>query len=218
MTGEESAKPLIIKIKKKKNLYEVELEDGTIHYVTDEANYCLNLTVGDPWPDDERAMELLRKDLQKRGRWEALRIASGSIKTEHQIREKMKDRFEPSVVEDSLIFLKEYGYLNDGKVAEFVQEKELRKKKSRRAIDYKLKERGIGESVREEMLDRISEEDEFENALQIGRNKLSSLKNKTWEEKERKLFYTLQYRGFSSRTIRQVRDRCRQEEEETLED
>lgn len=107
--------------------------------------------------------------------------------------------------------LKTYHYLDDVKLAEsFVKDKKKFSKKGSRYIAQALKMKGIDNStITHTLQEHYSEEEEIENAIQIGLKKVETYRRKsldTYMLKSKMYAYLLQ-KGFQSSIITKVLER-----------
>ena len=87
---------------------------------------------------------------------EALNYISYKMRTKLEIEQKLKEKYPFEVIEEVLEYLMGNGYINDEVYAEkFIFEKKKLGKLSRKALFYKLLEKGISKEIIEEKLDRV---------------------------------------------------------------
>ena len=78
-----------------------------------------------------------------------------SSKTENEMRKKLEEQgFSDEAVEDAILFLKRYRYLDDEAYASRYLERN-RKKKSVRQMKYELRQKGIADKIIEAVLEEI---------------------------------------------------------------
>ena len=116
----------------------------------------------------------------------ALRYVSMQVKTEGQVAEYLKKKsFEKETIENTIEYLREYNYLNDGEYCKAYFREACRKGKGRRRIEQELLNKKVSkQTIRESLEAFISDEnpdyDEFikevgtekDRALQVGRKML----------------------------------------------
>ena len=123
-----------------------------------------------------------------------LNFLSKSAKTKHEIIQKLLQKgFERNIIELAVKKLEEYHYINDELYAmNFVKSYTG---KSKRELQYKMKNKGIADEIINKVLVQIPEDHDFENAISYS-NKY--LKAKAFNEKTKNnLFAALVRRGFS---------------------
>ena len=135
----------------------------------------------------------------------ALSLLEYRDRTEAEVRRKLKEReYDPEAVEETIVFLKEYHYLDDQEYArKYVRTAGCGK--SIRQLRQSLQNKGISR----EILDLCFEEetvDEEEAVLRFLKKKGYSAGDEEDPEKSRKLAAALGRRGFSFETIRRVMD------------
>ena len=82
---------------------------------------------------------------------EALNILSYAMRTEKQVRDKLKEKgFYEEDIEETVSYLKEYSYLDDLKYAVMYIRYAGQKGHGRRRIETELAKRGIGKSLMED--------------------------------------------------------------------
>lgn len=100
--------------------------------------------------------------------------------------------------------LKKKGFLNDHEFATWwVDQRQTFRNKSKRAITYELRQKGIDAKIISEALSQI---DDTETARRIAQKKIRSMRNKSWVQARWKLGEFLKRHGFLWETIRAVVD------------
>lgn len=147
--------------------------------------------------------------LRLRARERALYLLTDQMKSERRIRERLlkSGRYTPEIVEDALRFLKEYGYLDDRRMAEQLIEN-YRGRKSLREIEQKLYQRGIAKTVIQTVMKsyqeaEAAEEAEKEALLHLIHKKISVPSELDREQKQR-LIRSLVRKGYSYSLIREL--------------
>ena len=142
----------------------------------------------------------------------ALALLEFRDRTERELRQKLKEReYNPEEIEETVLFLKEYRYLDDEAYAgRYIRS--CASRKSRRQIRADLECKGVNRDI----IDFTLQEEEVDEESQI--RKL--LLKKGYEPGKRmeladyrRLMGALGRRGFSSEAIRRVTDRMSEEAE-----
>lgn len=93
--------------------------------------------------------------------------------------------------------LEEYGYINDREFALlFVQSNA---KQSKQMLRNKLLAKGVSSEIVDDVLLKLSDDDELENAIKLAEK---YLKNKNFEENRNKLYAFLARKGFSNSVVK----------------
>ena len=131
----------------------------------------------------------------------ALSLLEYRDRTEAEVRRKLKEReYDPEAVEETIVFLKEYHYLDDQEYAR----KYVRTAGAGKSI-RQLRQSLLSKGISREILDLCFEEETVDEEEAVRR----FLKKKGYTagedpEKTRKLAAALGRRGFSFETIRRV--------------
>jgi regulatory protein len=134
---------------------------------------------------------------------------------QHSVKE-LKDKlwnkdYDKKLIDEVIMKLIESNYLDDKEFANVFAEEKLKTKKwSERRLKSELIKKGIKSNLISEVLNsKISNSENFENALAVGKKKYESLKNRNLEPKElkNKLSTFLLSRGFDYETIKEVNEK-----------
>lgn len=134
----------------------------------------------------------------------ALRYLGYKMRTRAEVRRKLEEgEFAPETVERVMDFLERYGYCDDLAYARaFVKERQRLRPKGAYALKMELRQRGVAETVIEEVLTR-TEINETSDALRWLEKKTKG--RLPQEEKERQRLYGfLQRKGYSWDVIREA--------------
>ena len=137
----------------------------------------------------------------------ALALLEFRDRTERELRQKLKEReYSAGEIEETVLFLKEYRYLDDEAYAgRYIRACAARK--SRRQIRADLERKGVSREV----IDLQDEDSQIRKLLQ----KKGYEPGKRLEATEyRRIMGTLGRRGFSGEAIRRVMESMREEQEE----
>lgn len=145
----------------------------------------------------------------------ALALLEFRDRTERELRQKLKEReYSAEEIDETVLFLKEYRYLDDEAYAgRYIRSCAARK--SRRQIRADLERKGVSR----EIIDLQLQEEEVDEAGQIQKllEKKGYEPGKRMEPAEyRRLMGALGRRGFSGEAIRRVMESIREEYEELL--
>ena len=134
----------------------------------------------------------------------SLKLISLYPRSEKEIRNKLVDKnFEEEVINQVVLELKETEYIDDKKYAQLFIESQLKKRPcGRRICRIKLAEKGINESIVEEMLEPVyPQEKEIEYARDVANKKLAILSKPTKKKTGQALARFLEARGFSGDVV-----------------
>lgn len=153
----------------------------------------------------EETLETIRKEvLVKRARLRAMHLLSDMDRTEHALREKLKEGMYPDdVTEDAIEYVRSFGYLNDARYAEnFVLSRSG--SKSRKEIRALLLGKGLSKEQIELAMESCTDEQSEEEAV------IRLLKKKRFDPGEKdkaklaKIYGYLGRKGFGYDTIRRA--------------
>ena len=124
-------------------------------------------------------------------------------RSEKEIIDKLKRKgFSEDIIENTLIYLKEYNLINDLEFSKsFVNDKINLNKFGPERIKYELYRKGISQEIIEKVL---AEDEEYDRALELAKKKLPSYKNDDKNAKYRKLGGFLQRKGYSYECISKI--------------
>ncbi|SDC88669.1 regulatory protein [Paenibacillus sp. UNCCL117] len=149
---------------------------------------------------------ILIEEERHRGYSSALRLLSSRLRSEYEIRERLKRKeFEAEVIDHVAARLKNEGYLNDEMFAEMLtKQRSESHKKGRHWIKQELQQKGIPKEHITNALEQVDEAVEVEAAYQLA----SKRYRKDWEEDRlkarRKIAGFLQRRGYSGNVVSKV--------------
>lgn len=141
----------------------------------------------------------------------ALSILERSDRTEKEMRQKLKEReYTPEEIDETILFLKEYRYIDDAEYADrYIRVYSSRK--SARQIFCSLERKGIAKDLIESALsEHPAEEEEQVRRFLLKKGYEPGVRMEP--DQYRKLTASLCRRGFSYETIRRVTDRMREED------
>lgn len=132
----------------------------------------------------------------------AFRFLSYRPRSEKEMKEKLAEKYDETTVKKALKKLASYGYVNDAEFARMWVESR-KTGRGKRALSYELARKGVAKDVIEEALSNLSDDSEFESALELVK-KRSKYQNLDKNEKYRKIAPFLARRGYSYDIIKKV--------------
>ena len=148
----------------------------------------------------------------------ALRSLARSMRSEKEIREKLKNKkFHTEIIEEVILELRERDFLNDERFAKtFVADTSQRKNVGTRLLQQQLFRKGIAKQFIEESLKDVPVEQEMELALALAKKKKSQLNGSSKKleqiQKKKRIGDLLLRRGFSSSITLKVLKQVLEEE------
>lgn len=120
---------------------------------------------------EERKNQLMSQEEEQRASLDSLRLLHSRLRTEKEIREKLRDREYGSAVVDRVVHsLRERGMLDDTRFAEaFIHDRQLRAAAGPRLLRQEMRRRGVPLPVIDCLLARFSPEEQLERALRTAR-------------------------------------------------
>ncbi|OOM79848.1 recombination regulator RecX [Clostridium sp. BL-8] len=156
--------------------------------------------------DAEKVKSIAKSENYIKCKESALRIIERNLKTEKEVREKLKLKgYDDNSIEKSIEFLKEYNFVNDKAYAKAFVNDKLKTMGSQK-IKYSLIQKGIAKEVIEEELSNLNKENEKNIALNIAKKKLNTIK-KTENDNYKisgKLYRFLISKGYASDIVNGV--------------
>ena len=168
-----------------------------------EVQYKYGLTEGMSI-DENYIRKVLMDEEQSKSNNCALHFLSYRQRTEKEIVDKLKEKgFEDKVIDNTLIYLKNYGLIDDMEFAKsFMKDKINLNKQGPKRIKYELYKKGISQEIINEVL--AEDDNEYNRALELAKRKLSSYKKDDKNAIYRKLGGFLQRKGYSYDCIHSV--------------
>lgn len=195
-----------ISYSKSKEVFEVVFEDETkllLNYNIFEKH---KVSVDMDFSENEIQEMKYFSDIE-RAKSRAINYISGKLKTKYEVRLKLKEKdFTEDIIDEVIDILEKEEYLNDRLYCEvFIEDKKQLNGYGKNKIKSLLIQKGVSKSVFEDFLDEFEYEEEFDNALKMGKKKLNLLSNEEdIFKKKQKLINYLAYRGFSFDVINDV--------------
>lgn len=195
---------VITKITRQKNnaeRYNIFL-DGEYAFPVDEAVLIKFELTKDKMLTNEEIGEINYEDEIRKAFNRALHFLSFRMRSEHEVKEKLKDDFGEAVILEAIVKLKDYGFLNDEAFATaFMNTKKNAAKQGPRAIAQDLKRKGINDQTREAVLDEFGHAEQVEIATQLAQKVARSEQSKTPAQVKQKIRDNLMRKGYSFEVI-----------------
>jgi len=153
---------------------------------------------------EETISRIKNEILIKRAKLRSMHLLNAMPRTEHQLREKLKqNEYADDVIDAAVSYVKSFGYINDeAYIRNFIINK--RSSKSKREIVMLLGQKGLrGECVDHIMEEMYAEESELSTIKEIMRKKRWNPSEMEEKEKQ-KMFGYLMRKGFSYEEIRRA--------------
>ncbi len=174
-----------------------------------------NLKEGEELPA-KKYNEILENVVLAKAKLTALSYLSYKDRTKREVIRKLKEKgFNKDVTKKTLMFLIQYGYINDLEFSKkFVKQRVCSKGYGRFKVVRELREKGISDEIIEVVTENI-QEDEIETAFKYGLKKAKNLDLSEYKDKQ-KLYAYLQRRGYSYEIIKTVIEQIREEFKEEI--
>jgi len=146
--------------------------------------------------NDEKITQLRDEDAREAAYQQAIKFISYRPRTETEIRRNLAQHQVPEeLVNDTLERLRQAGLVNDEVFAqEWVENRNDLRPRSRRALAYELKQKGIDPQIIEQSLEEINDEP---LAYQAAFRHANKLRNLEWQDFRQKMYAFLARRGFN---------------------
>ncbi len=147
--------------KKNKDRYNVYLDGEYAASLGAEALVTFGIREG-ATVDVETLKEAVSRDNAQYAFDSAVKLLAHKMRTRTELTDRLKERgIDEAAVEDAMDKLASYGYVDDKAFAgEYVRSAMQTGRWGRKALEYRLKEKGIEQSVIDDALSEYSEEDE----------------------------------------------------------
>ncbi|MCK8488675.1 RecX family transcriptional regulator [Paenibacillus sp. MBLB2552] len=149
--------------------------------------------------------EIVAADGRQQGYADALKYLSLKPRTTYEITQRLGEKgWGEETIQDVLVRLQSEGYVDDAAYAqEWASQRVKLRGKGKLWVKHELRQKGVSKSHIEEALGEVSEDDEFESALQLGLKKWQGTTGEPLDRK-RKTGAFLQRRGFSGGVVSRV--------------
>ncbi|MGE5328993.1 MAG: RecX family transcriptional regulator [Deltaproteobacteria bacterium] len=185
--------------KNKGKIYSVYVDDKISFEISEYVLIKLDINIG--MELTEKELDLIKNQvLISMAKNDAINFISYKIRTAHEVEIKLREKYPNGVIEETVSFLNENGYLNDELYAErFINEKKKLGKLSKKELAYKLMEKGLKKDLINKVIDKM-EYVETEYAQRIV-SKINKVRNKKEEAHIKSYLYR---KGFSKDTIDEI--------------
>lgn len=156
---------------------------------------------------EEKIAQLQAEDAKEVAYQRAIKFIGYRMRTEAEVRDKLKEKSVPEdVVEEVLKRLRRSSIVDDERFAQnWVENRSEFRPRSRRALSFELRQKGIPEEVIENSLSEATDDQEL--AYLAATKHFRRLKGLEWPEFRRKMSGFLARRGFYYNVIAPVVDR-----------
>lgn len=186
--------------KKNKKRYNLYIDDEFKMGIHEDVIVYLGLYVNQII-DESMYDDILLKEVKAQAKADAMNFISYRMRSRYEVKEKLRNLdYTEELIEETLLFLMEYGYLNDLEFTKsFIHDKATVSKHSLKKIRYDLKAKGISQSTFDDALQYYTDQDidfEYDNAKILSKKKYDQLKAKNkyneYELKQRVYQYMVQ--------------------------
>ncbi|MDD6770953.1 MAG: recombination regulator RecX [Inconstantimicrobium porci] len=128
----------------------------------------------------------------------ALRVLEKTYKTEKEIVKKLKDKeYSEEAISRTLEFLTKYDFINDNRYASMFARDKV-KTQGKNNIKYKLIQKGVSEDIIMDVLGSLSDDDEYDTALNLCTKKYNILLKSNSDKNvvKQKLFRFMLSKGY----------------------
>lgn len=149
--------------------------------------------------------EIVIADERQRGYGEALKYLSRKPRTSFEIATRLKEKgWSEETIGEVIERLIQERWINDAAYAQEWAGQRLRSRgKGKAWIRYELRQKGISKPLIEEALGQVSEDEEYDSAMQLAQRKWRTTSGET-ADKKRKIGAFLMRRGFSGQLAGKV--------------
>lgn len=140
---------------------------------------------------------------------DACRFLSARPRSRMELVKKLRAKYDTGVIDEVIVKLQEYNYINDDEFARmWIEERKRLKPTGKKKIAQELRAKGIDNKVVSEAIDRFLPND-VEAAVEIVRKKVNKAGGfPESRQAAQKLYRYLLYRGFEYDTIKQALSIC----------
>jgi len=191
-----------IEPQKRNDRVNIYIDDEFAFGLMAEIQYKYDLFVGMEIDQEYIEKVLLEEELAK-AKDQALGYLCYRQRSEKEIIDKLRGKdFSEDIIENTLVFLREYNFVDDLEFARsFTKDKINLNKFGPQRIRHELYRKGISRDIIDEVLD---EDNEYSRALELAKKKLPSYKNDDKAAKYRKLGGFLQRKGYSYECVSRI--------------
>ncbi len=139
-----------------------------------ELVYKFNIKLNEQF-DKEKFFEVIKAENLAKCKESALRTIERSYKTEKEIKDKLLlKEFDEDIIDETLNFLKEYGFIDDSKFVKMFVKDHIRNQ-GRNKIKYLLQQKGVDNNLIDEAFLNLEKEYELERAYILAEKKYLSV-------------------------------------------
>ena len=191
-----------IEPQKRNDRVNIYIDDEFAFGLMAEIQYKYDLFVGMRVDQEYIDTVLMEEELAK-AKDQALGYLGYRQRSEKEIIDKLRGKdFSEDIIENTLVFLREYNFVDDLEFARsFTKDKINLNKFGPQRIRHELYRKGISRDIIDEVLD---EDNEYSRALELAKKKLPSYKNDDKAAKYRKLGGFLQRKGYSYECVSRI--------------
>jgi regulatory protein len=155
--------------------------------------------------------ELRQKDAITKAFDAAATLLAYRPRSTQEIRQRLlKKSFDDVVIDTAIEKLERLGYLDDRAFARFwIEDRNRFKPRGRRALSYELRNKGISDSLIQDLLDELV--NESDGAYEAAQKRVRSMRGKTQREFKKKIGAFLQRRGFGYEAVNNALNQLIQE-------
>lgn len=155
--------------------------------------------------DEDVLRNMLRDEMYIKAKNKALTILSKAPQSEKNIIKKLSGDFDEDVIEDVLVFLRKYNFVNDEDLAQRITNTNLKVNRcGKNRIKQNLYNKGIDRGTIDEVVSDIDSDVEFENAMYLAKKRYERVKNEDRNKIYQKISQHLAYKGFDYSVIKRV--------------
>ena len=193
--------------------YQKKNKDRFNIYLDDEYAFAIDINIFIKYSlkkglllDDELISDILKSEERISVYNYGISLLSRAAKSEYELRLKMQDKgFDSHLIDNAINTLKEQKYLDDERYCEmFINDKINISKHGVRKIKEALYYKGIDKEIIEEKIRSVSQEDEEERAINLGKKKLFNIKEEDTRKKYIKLSNYLIGKGFEYDVVKRT--------------
>lgn len=169
-----------------------------------ELVFTLNLKKGMEI-DEDILKGMLHDEMYIKAKNKALTILSKAPQSEKNIIKKLSNDFDEDIIEEVLVFLRKYNFVNDEDLAQRITNTNLKVSKcGKNRIKQNLYNKGIDRNTIDSVVSDIDSDVEFENAMYLAKKRYERVKNEDRNKIYQKISQHLAYKGFDYGVIKRV--------------
>ena len=155
--------------------------------------------------NEEELKPILKKEMYLGCKNKALNILSKADQSEKILKDKLLIDYEEDTIDLVIEFLKNNKFLDDEILAQKITNTNINLNKfGKNKIKQNLYNKGIDRDLISDVMDNIDNDVEYENALYLGKKRISRIKDTDKNKVKQKLYQHLSYKGFSYDIVNRV--------------